>query len=779
MVHFKKKTSSKLKKIVNAKVSKAKLKKNAKSDKHKITKVKKKALSASLDKKTKGATSQKAKSPKLLITCALPYANGPLHLGFILEAVQGDIYARFNRLIGTDVLFCCADDTHGTPIEVNAEKQGISPEALIAKVYDEHAKDLKDFEISFDSFYTTNSKENQELSELFFNRLNKKGHIYQKEIELTFCNTCKRFLPDRYVKGKCPKCKTPDQYGDVCEKCNSAYNTIDLVNPYCVICKSVPIRKTSKHYFFKLSAFEKQLTKYINTNKNFQPEVVNYLKNWITEGLKDWCISRDGPYFGFKIPNEENKYFYVWLDAPIGYISSTINGCRIKGKENEGKGMGKKGIEDNGWESYWNEKSKANITHIIGKDIIYFHYLFWPAMLLAAGFKLPDDIPVHGFLTINGEKMSKSRGTFILARDYLDTAKLSHECLRFYYASNLVKSNVDIDLNTKDFQDKINNELVANIGNFAFRTLSFAHKNFDSTIVSASEPKLEKEISSKIDQIANDYQTFNFREAVHKILEISSLGNKYFQDNEPWKLIKTDKNKAHRVVSVCANLCKDLAILLNPILPKLSRTLWHQLNLSEEQLTWDALTTALITKGHKINEPALLVQKLENVNLVTQDFFSKLDLRVAKVEQVADHPNADKLYVLQLDLGSLGKRQLVAGLRQHYSKEQLAGKKIVMIANLEPAKLRGVESQGMLLAGDDGKGTVGALFVEGSGAGESVIAESLPKTPADKISFDDFINNVKITVTNGKVNYNGKKLLTEQTKEQVKVDKNLQNGTVR
>ena len=475
---------------------------------------------ASIVKKTgQNAKNAKAKSPKstnqLLITCALPYANGPLHLGFILEAVQGDIYARFNRLQGKDVLFCCADDTHGTPIEVNAEKQGISPEALIAKIYDQHVLDLKDFEISFYSFYTTNSPENKELSELFFKKLNKKGHIYQKEIELTYCNTCKRFLPDRYVKGKCPKCQAPDQYGDVCEKCNSAYNTTDLVNPYCVICKSLPTRKISKHYFFKLSNFQKQLAKYIDGNKNFQPEVVNYLKNWISEGLKDWCISRDGPYFGFKIPGEENKYFYVWLDAPIGYISSTINGCRLKGKEEK-------------WKTYWDVKSKSQICHIIGKDIIYFHYLFWPAMLMGAGFNLPKDIPVHGFLTINGEKMSKSRGTFILAREYLDTAKLSPEYLRFYYASNIIKQNTDIDLSINDFKDKINNELVANIGNFAFRSLSFANKNFGSELASTQDTKLQKEISSKIIQITNAYQTFNYRNAVQTILEVSSIGNKYF-----------------------------------------------------------------------------------------------------------------------------------------------------------------------------------------------------------------------------------------------------------
>jgi methionyl-tRNA synthetase len=416
----------------------------------------------------------------------LPYANGPIHIGHLVEYIQTDIFARFLRLIGKDVIYCCADDTHGAPIEIKAKELGINPEELIARFLKEHQEDFKNFHIKFDSYYSTNSPENKYFSDLFFERLKEKKLVYKKEIEVTYCEKCKRTLPDRYVKGKCPKCKAPDQYGDNCEVCNAAYKTIDLIEPYCTICKTKPIRKKSEHYFFRLSGLSGFLEKWIKENKNLQQETKNFVLNWIKQGLEDWDISRDGPYFGFKIPNEEDKYYYVWLDAPIGYISSVAN---YLGKDTKKA------------EKAWNE---SRIIHFNGKDITYFHFLFWPAMLQAAGFNLPEDIIVHGFLTVNNEKMSKSRGTFFTAKEFLK--KYDAEHLRYYYGNVLSKKLADIDLNLDEFRERINNELVGNLGNFCYRIISFVNKNFDGKIKDiAKDKKLIEEVNEKIRKIRKYY----------------------------------------------------------------------------------------------------------------------------------------------------------------------------------------------------------------------------------------------------------------------------------
>ncbi|MBN1157121.1 methionine--tRNA ligase, partial [Candidatus Woesearchaeota archaeon] len=492
-----------------------------------------------------------AEENKVLVTSALPYANGSIHVGHLVEYIQTDVFVRFLKLIGKKAIYCCADDTHGAPIEINARKQGIKPEQLIAKYFTEHQRDFKNFLIEFDNYYTTNSPENKKYSDLIFTRLKEKGYIYQKDVEQTYCEHCKRFLPDRYVKGKCPKCGAEDQYGDVCEKCNSAYKTTDLVEPYCTICSNPPVRKTSKHYFFKLSDFSEKLRKYITGNKNLQEEVKNHVLKWVNDGLEDWCISRDGPYFGFLIPGETDKYYYVWLDAPIGYIASAQNYCD---KHNEN-------VDD-----YW---KNGEIIHFIGKDIIYFHLLFWPAMLMGAEFTLPSNIVVHGFLTVNKEKMSKSRGTLFTAEEFLDIAE--PELLRFYYAANLTHSLSDIDLDLHDFAERVNSELVSNIANFFYRVLSFANKNFDSKLSTVEDEAFVKQTLPYFDKIKEYYQTFEFREAVKAILQVSSLGNKYFQDNEPWKLIKDDREKAHKVITLCANLVKNINISLKPIMPAFTK----------------------------------------------------------------------------------------------------------------------------------------------------------------------------------------------------------------
>lgn len=689
------------------------------------------------------------KEQKIIVTSALPYANGPIHIGHLVEYIQTDIFVRFLKLIGKNAVYCCADDTHGTPIEVKAKDLRIKPEELIAKFSKEHQEDFKNFHIEFDSYYSTNSKENKYFSDIIFERLKKKSLIYTKEIDVTYCEHCKRTLPDRYVKGKCPKCKADDQYGDVCEACNAAYDTTDLIEPYCIICKNSPIRKKSTHYFFKLSNLSGFLEKWIKGNKNLQQEIKNFVLNWIKEGLEDWDISRDGPYFGFNIPGEDDKYYYVWLDAPIGYISSLANYLGKDAKKAE---------------KAWNE---SRIIHFIGKDITYFHFLFWPAMLHASGFNLPESIFVHGFLTVNKEKMSKSRGTFFTAKEFLE--KYDAEHLRYYYANVLSKKLADIDLNFNEFKERINNELVGNLGNFCYRIISFVNKNFDGQIKNIGLNKeIIDEINKKIKIIEKHYNELNFNAAVNEILLISDIGNKYFQKNEPWALVKKDKAKAQEICGLCLNIAKNLSILIQPVLPKFSEELQKQLNIKDiKELKWKDIGFSL--KNHKIGKGEILVKKIEEAE--EEDF--PLNLKVAEIIEVKDHPDADKLYVAQINLGK-EKRQLVAGLKEHYSKDELKGKKIIIVTNLKHAKLRGIESQGMLLAAENNKGAVGLLTVKNSEPGSDVKFGNL-KNSNKEISFDNF-QKLKIEAKEGKIWFNGLELKTD--KEAVSVEK-VKDGKVR
>lgn len=699
-------------------------------------------------KATRAKKAGNSKKTKILITSALPYANGPLHIGHLVEYIQTDIFVRFLKLVGEDAIYICADDTHGAPIEIKASELKITPEKLIEKYYQEHTRDFKDFLIEFDNYYSTNTPENKYYSDLVFNAANKKGLIYRKTTKQAYDPESERFLPDRYVKGKCPKCGAEDQYGDVCEACGSTHTTEQIINPYSAVTKKPIEFRESEHYFFRLSAMSKKLEKWLKSNKNLQDEVRNFVLNWIKEGLEDWCISRDGPYFGFRIPGEENKYYYVWLDAPIGYIASTENYC----KRHKLKA-----------EDYWKGKS-AKIYHFIGKDITYFHFLFWPAMLMTAGFNTPYAIKVHGFLTVNGEKMSKSRGTFFTAREFLQKRKPEH--LRYYYASMLSSRLSDINLDFEELKNKVNNELVANIGNFCYRIISFTNKNFNGEIKGIdSNRQVISEISSKIKNIEKNYHELNYNEAVKEILHISSIGNKYFQDNEPWKLIKEDREKARRICGLGANIARILSILIAPILPNISRELQRQLNVKE--LSWKDMDFNL--KNHKISGERILVEKIEEQK---QEEFP-LDLKVAEIIEAADHPNADKLYVLQINLGT-EKRQLVAGLKGHYSKEELKGKKIIVITNLKYAKLRGIESQGMLLAGDDGE-SVGVLTVHKSEAGSQVYPEGFSISKS-QLAFDDFLK-LEIKVHSHKAVYNGRELKTG--KETVAVEKAKDGARVR
>ncbi len=686
-------------------------------------------------------------SQKILVTSALPYANGPIHIGHMVEYIQTDVLVRYLRAKRNDVIYVCADDTHGAPIEINARKQGITPEQLIGKYYREHIADFSDFLIKFDSYYTTNSPENKKFAERIFTKLKEKGFIYQKEIELTYCETDKRFLPDRYVKGKCPVCGAEDQYGDVCEVCNSTYKTVELIKPYCVLCGNPPVRKNSRHHFFRLSAFSQQLREWLENNSALQKDVVNFVTNWINKGLEDWCISRDGPYFGFLIPGETDKYYYVWLDAPIGYIASTDKYCKHNNRK----------VED-----YW-MGNNSRIMHVIGKDIIYFHFLFWPAILMGAELKIPDQIIVHGFLTVNKEKMSKSRGTFITARDYLNN--FSPELLRFYYASNLTSKPTDIDLDFNDFKEKVNNELVANLANFCYRVLSFVNKNFGSELSKTFDvDPIMIEIEKKIKFADYNFANLEFREAVKEILAISSLGNKFFQDHQPWKLIKRDREKAQAVATTAANIARILAILCQPILPNYAEELRKQLNIRE--LNWNDLNFNL--QDHKIGEAKIIFEKMEKIEFGRGEF--PLNIKVAKITGVDDHPNADKLLVLQLDLGA-EKRQIVAGIKKYYSKAELLGKLICILTNLKPAQLRGVESNGMLLAADNGE-NVKILEVHSSDPGELAYFQDL--VPSETRIEHDVFAKLKIEIKNQHAVFEGKTLRTDR--EEVVVD--IKDGSI-
>jgi methionyl-tRNA synthetase len=707
---------------------------------------------------------------RILVTSALIYANGPVHIGNMLENIQTDIYVRFLKLSGHDAFYCGADDTHGAPIEINAAKQGITPEQFIGQWWKEHVEDYNLYNIGYDSYYTTHSPENQQYTELIFKRLQDAGYIYTKEIDLTYCEHCKRYLPDRYVKGTCPKCGAKDQYGDVCEKCNAAYSTTDLVDPYCSICGSKPIRKPSRHYFFRLNDFSEKLRAWLVGNKNLQPEIRNQILTWVDQGLQDWCISRDGPYFGFKIPGEDNKYFYVWLDAPIGYIASTAHYCRDKNF-----------TADDIW-----QKDNSTIVHVIGKDIIAFHLLFWPAVLMGSGFHVPDNIVVHGFLNVNGEKMSKSRGTFLTAREFSEL--LDPELLRYYYAANLGHSMTDIDLDLKTLQDKVNNELVSNIANLVYRTLSFLDKNFDGTVTTILNKELLSDVARKTEGVRDSYYDYNFREAVAKTLEISTVGNKYFQDNQPWELVKTDREKAQRVLTDCVNIVKTVAILIKPIIPLFASRVEEQLNLPN--LKWADLDR--IVENHRIDGAKIILRKIEPIvlkkpeekkeDLKNETRIEKkpqklsgpasLDLRVAVVTEVHDHPQADKLYILKIGLGS-ETRQLCAGLKPYYSKEELLGKHLVVVTNLKPAKLRGELSQGMLLAADSGS-DVGVLNAPDSPPGMQVTA-GVSGRGAPQIEIGD-VAALRLESKAGKAYVNGELLLTGV--EMVKVDKGIE-GRIR
>jgi methionyl-tRNA synthetase len=644
---------------------------------------------------------------KIVVTSALPYANGPIHLGHLVEYLQTDIWVRFQKMCGNECFYFWADDTHGTPIMISARAAGISPEQLIGEMHKEHKKDFDDFYIEYDNFYSTHSPENKYFSELIFNRLNEAGSIVTRDVEQTYCENCKMSLPDRFVRGTCPKCKAEDQYGDSCEVCGSTYQPADLINPYCSICRTRPVLRTSKHYFFKVGDYEQQLRDLI-AGGHTQKSVANKLDEWFNAGLKDWDISRDGPYFGFKIPGEENKFFYVWLDAPIGYMASAKNYCDRNNLD---------------FDTVWNSH-EYELYHFIGKDIMYFHALFWPAMLIGSGFKTANKLFIHGFLTVNGEKMSKSRGTFIKASTYIK--HLNPEYLRYYYASKLSDGIDDIDLRMEDFVNKINSDLVGKFANLASRSGPMLTKKLDSELGQLDEQgkKLVDKLVAAKDQIMQDYENLKFSSVVRSIAALADEANRYVELNEPWTTVKTDLEKTRTTLTAVINAVRILAIYLKPILPKYAEKVQRFLNVDTLHLA----NIDAVLENHKINNFERLFERIEEeqVNAMleesketqaprtataepaepfkpecTIDDFAKIDLRIAKVLKAESVEGADRLLRLVLDVGGLQKT-VFAAIATAYKPEDLTGKIVVFFANLKPRQMKFGLSEGMILASGTG-----------------------------------------------------------------------------
>jgi methionyl-tRNA synthetase len=644
---------------------------------------------------------------KIVVTSALPYANGPIHMGHLVEYLQTDIWVRFQKMCGNECLYFCADDTHGTPVMISARAAGITAEQLIERMHIEHKADFDSFFIECDNYYTTHSPENKHFSELIFDSLNKAGSIVKRNVEQAYCENCKMSLPDRYIRGTCPRCGAEDQYGDSCEVCSGTYRTTELINPRCATCSNKPVRKESEHYFFKLSDYEQKL-KGLIAKGYIQQTVANKLDEWFKTGLKDWDISRDGPYFGFKIPGEENKFFYVWLDAPIGYMASAKNYCDRNGLD---------------FDELWNS-DKYELYHFIGKDITYFHALFWPAMLMGSGFKVANRLFVHGFLTVNGEKMSKSRGTFIKASTYLK--HLNPEYLRYYYASKLTGGIEDIDLSADDFINKINSNLVGKLANLASRSVPMITKKFDGQLgrLDSQGRKLTRKLAAAKMQIIENYENLNYAAAVRTIIALADEANRYVEQNQPWATVKTDLEKTRTTLTTIINAVRILTIYLKPILPDYAKRVQELLNVDE--LNFADVKTVL--ENHKINDYQRLVERIdeEQVNAMieesktsqspepqttspaepvkpecTIDDFAKIDLRIAKIVKAETVEGADKLLRLQLDVGGL-KKTCLAAIAQAYKPDGLVGKTVIYLANLKPRKMRFGLSEGMILAAGAG-----------------------------------------------------------------------------
>ena len=668
---------------------------------------------------------------KILVSSALPYANGSIHMGHMVEYIQTDIWVRFQKMRGHTCTYVCADDAHGTPIMLRAQNEGITTETLVARIGEEHKADFAAFDIGFDNFHTTHSEENRELAEMIYGRLKANGHITSKTIEQAYDPEKEMFLPDRFVRGTCPKCKTEDQYGDNCEACGATYDPTDLINPVSAVSGATPIRKESEHLFFKLSDFQDMLAEWTRAG-HLQPEVSNKLDEWLKDELREWDISRDSPYFGFEIPDAPGKYFYVWLDAPMGYFASFKNLCDK--------------TDDLDFDEYLKPDSTTELYHFIGKDIISFHALFWPAVLAGANLRTPTAIYAHGFLTVNGQKMSKSRGTFINARNYLD--HLNPEYLRYYFAAKLTSRIDDLDLNFDDFIARVNSDLVGKMVNIASRCAGFISKKCDGQLsAECSDPELYQRFVDAGETIADLYEQREFSHAMREIMALADLANQYIDEQKPGVLAKDEATaeQAQAVYSMGVNLFRVLMTYLKPLLPVMAEKAEAFLDI--ETLSWDSCAEPLTGHAIKKFKPLMTRVEQEKIDAVLEDAkkalaaepaqasntktskqarkattkpisngstdmdpiadtieyddFAKLDLRIARIAKAEHVEGADKLLQLTLDLGS-ETRNVFAGIKSAYAPEDLEGKLTVMVANLAPRKMRFGLSEGMVLAAGPG-----------------------------------------------------------------------------
>lgn len=649
---------------------------------------------------------------KILVTSALPYANGSIHLGHLVEYIQTDIWVRFQKMRGHECHYVCADDAHGTPIMLRAQNEGISPEQLIADVSKEHQADFADFAIGFDNYHSTHSEENRQLASQIYLANRDAGHIESRTISQAYDPEKEMFLPDRFIRGECPKCGAADQYGDNCEVCGATYDPTELKNPVSAVSGATPITKESEHYFFKLGNFEPLLREWTQGD-HLQAEVGRKLGEWFDSGLQDWDISRDAPYFGFEIPDAPNKFFYVWMDAPIGYLASFKNYCDRSGVN---------------FSEFMRADSPTEMVHFIGKDIIYFHALFWPAMLKGAGFRLPNRVYAHGFLTVDGKKMSKSRGTFIKARTYLN--HLNPEYLRYYFAAKLNNTIEDIDLSLEDFQSRINSDLVGKVVNIASRCAGFINKRFDGKLSdSLADEVLFKAFTDQSESIAKRYDNREFAQAMREIMALADKANQYIDEQKPWVLAK-EEGKDAEVQAVCSmgiNLFRVLIAYLKPVLPSTAEQAETFMNI--DPLKWTdienpllghtiAVFKPLMTRVEQDKIDAIVEESKENMTatpaptksaenidpiaeVIQFDDFAKIDLRIAKIVNAEHVEGAEKLLKLTLDIG-LAEKQVFAGIKSAYAPEDLVGKLTVMVANLAPRKMRFGLSEGMVLAAGPG-----------------------------------------------------------------------------
>jgi len=705
---------------------------------------------------------------KIYIGVAWPYANGSLHLGHIAGCyLPADIFARYNRLIGNNVLMVSGSDEHGTPITITADKEKTTPQKVVDKFNKEHTENMVQMGISFDLFTRTTTKNHEEVTQDIFLTNYKKGNIYKKKVDAFYCKNCKRYLPDRYIEGSCPYCGNENARGDQCDECGKLLDPQELNNVRCKICGGTPEIRTSEHLFFALSKFEKKLLDWMRDKKHWKPSVLKFTENWLKNGLKDRAITRDIDW-GVKVPVDgfDDKRIYVWFDAVIGYLSASKEWAKKQGKPDK-------------WKEWWNNKDSRHY-YFLAKDNIPFHTIIWPSILMGYDEKLelPYDVPANEYLRLKGEQFSKSRGVAVWVPDIVK--KLDADAVRYYLSINMPE-NKDTDWVWDDFVAKNNDELVGAYGNFVHRVLTFTSKNYGDIPKLGKLDNVDKEALKKIEETSNKVQESlskcNFKKGLRAAMNLAKYGNVYFDKKQPWVLVKNDKETCGTVLHICLKIVKSLAIFTASYLPFSSEKVWKifENKKSIHDCSWDDAFEDLKI-GTKLEKPKPLFKKLLLEDFMPkEDLFSKLDLRVAKIIGVKDHPNADSLYMLHIDLGDMGKRVIVAGVKKDYNIEEMKNRNIVIVANLKPAKLRGITSNGMLLAATDDSGVVSLLNPGDANPGSEVIVEGIQKNPEKVLEFEDF-KKIKMEIDGDqKAVYNGQKLKSE--KGEVISDKNVKKGS--